>query len=156
MASIEPWYSRRSTAFETHTVKPELNSLFIYYTTGTVIQLGVCPIASFFSTIIYSKYTLDTFDFDNPSCLTISETQWPMRHAPTWIPSHVNIAGNEIADSLARAGAGETSTPAAPFTYLEQLQRFLSAMGQDRATLKRPKGRRLSITALEIKIHFLS
>ncbi|GFU16028.1 RNase H domain-containing protein [Trichonephila clavipes] len=25
-----------------------------------------------------------------------------------WIPSHVNIAGNEIADSLARAGAGET------------------------------------------------
>ncbi|GFY20363.1 RNase H domain-containing protein [Trichonephila clavipes] len=36
-----------------------------------------------------------------------------------WIPSHVNIAGNEIAYSLARAGAGKTTTPAAPLTYLE-------------------------------------
>ncbi|GFU88945.1 RNase H domain-containing protein [Trichonephila clavipes] len=36
-----------------------------------------------------------------------------------WIPSHVNIAGNEIADSLARASAGETTTPAAPLTYLK-------------------------------------
>ncbi|GFU16477.1 uncharacterized protein TNCV_836491 [Trichonephila clavipes] len=29
------------------------------------------------------------------------------------------IAGNEIADSLAWAGAGETTTPTAPLTYLE-------------------------------------
>ncbi|GFW83449.1 RNase H domain-containing protein [Trichonephila clavipes] len=33
-----------------------------------------------------------------------------------WIPSHVNIDGNEIADSLARAVAGEITTPAAPLT----------------------------------------
>ncbi|GFX77944.1 hypothetical protein TNCV_909611 [Trichonephila clavipes] len=31
----------------------------------------------------------------------------------------VSIAGNEIADSLARAGASESTTPAAPLTYLE-------------------------------------
>ncbi|GFU60945.1 RNase H domain-containing protein [Trichonephila clavipes] len=37
-----------------------------------------------------------------------------------WIPSHVNIAGNEIVDSLARAGAGETPMPAA-LTYFELL-----------------------------------
>ncbi|GFX14773.1 RNase H domain-containing protein [Trichonephila clavipes] len=41
-----------------------------------------------------------------------------------WIPSHVNIAGNEIADSLARAGAGETTTPATPFTYLELFSKY--------------------------------
>ncbi|GFV83186.1 RNase H domain-containing protein [Trichonephila clavipes] len=39
-------------------------------------------------------------------------------------PSHVNIAGNEIADSLARAGAGETTTPAAPLTYLELFSKY--------------------------------
>ncbi|GFV85470.1 RNase H domain-containing protein [Trichonephila clavipes] len=33
-----------------------------------------------------------------------------------WIPSRVDIAGNEIADSLAKAGAGETTTPATPLT----------------------------------------
>ncbi|GFY28309.1 transposable element Tc3 transposase [Trichonephila clavipes] len=32
-----------------------------------------------------------------------------------WIPSYVNIAGNEIA----RADAGETTMPATPLTYLE-------------------------------------
>ncbi|GFX54446.1 RNase H domain-containing protein [Trichonephila clavipes] len=36
-----------------------------------------------------------------------------------WILSHVDIAGNEIVDSLARAGAGETTTSAAHVTYLE-------------------------------------
>ncbi|GFY10779.1 RNase H domain-containing protein [Trichonephila clavipes] len=41
-----------------------------------------------------------------------------------WIPSHVNIAGNEIADSLARASAGETTTPAAPLTYLELFSNY--------------------------------
>ncbi|GFV85996.1 transposable element Tcb2 transposase [Trichonephila clavipes] len=35
------------------------------------------------------------------------------------IPYYVNITGNEIADSLARAGAGETTTLAAPLTYLK-------------------------------------
>ncbi|GFW57395.1 hypothetical protein TNCV_543091 [Trichonephila clavipes] len=40
MVSIEQWYSRRSTAPETHTTKRVLHSSFIYYTTGTVIQLG--------------------------------------------------------------------------------------------------------------------
>ncbi|GFU81528.1 RNase H domain-containing protein [Trichonephila clavipes] len=35
-----------------------------------------------------------------------------------WNPSHVNIARNEIADSLVKAGACETITPAAPLTYL--------------------------------------
>ncbi|GFX33933.1 RNase H domain-containing protein [Trichonephila clavipes] len=41
-----------------------------------------------------------------------------------WIPSHINIAGNEIADSLARAGASETTTPAAPLTYLELFSKY--------------------------------
>ncbi|GFV34128.1 RNase H domain-containing protein [Trichonephila clavipes] len=41
-----------------------------------------------------------------------------------WIPSHVNIVGNEIAGSLARAGAGETTTPATPLTYLELFSKY--------------------------------
>ncbi|GFT52809.1 RNase H domain-containing protein [Trichonephila clavipes] len=40
------------------------------------------------------------------------------------IPSHVIIAGNEIADSLARTGFGETTTPAAPLTYLELFSKY--------------------------------
>ncbi|GFY05909.1 RNase H domain-containing protein [Trichonephila clavipes] len=32
--------------------------------------------------------------------------------------------GNEIADSLAEAGAGETTTPASPFTYLELFSKY--------------------------------
>ncbi|GFX65433.1 RNase H domain-containing protein [Trichonephila clavipes] len=43
-----------------------------------------------------------------------------------WIPSHVNSAGNEIADSLARAGADETTTPAGPLTYLELFSKYKS------------------------------
>ncbi|GFS89625.1 RNase H domain-containing protein [Trichonephila clavipes] len=38
--------------------------------------------------------------------------------------SHVNIAGNEIADCLARAGAAETTTPASPLTYLELFSKY--------------------------------
>ncbi|GFW66424.1 transposable element Tcb1 transposase [Trichonephila clavipes] len=41
-----------------------------------------------------------------------------------WIPSHVDIAGNEIVDSLARAGAGETTTPATTITYLELFSKY--------------------------------
>ncbi|GFX48966.1 RNase H domain-containing protein [Trichonephila clavipes] len=37
---------------------------------------------------------------------------------------YVNIAGNEITDSLARAGAGETTTPATPLTYLEHFSKY--------------------------------
>ncbi|GBN99373.1 hypothetical protein AVEN_147269-1 [Araneus ventricosus] len=36
-----------------------------------------------------------------------------------WIPSHVNIQGNEVADALAKAGADDASVPSAPLTYLE-------------------------------------
>ncbi|GFS81219.1 RNase H domain-containing protein [Trichonephila clavipes] len=41
-----------------------------------------------------------------------------------WISSHVNIDGNEIVDSLARAGAGETTTPAAPLSYLKLFSKY--------------------------------
>ncbi|GBN38820.1 hypothetical protein AVEN_24534-1 [Araneus ventricosus] len=43
-----------------------------------------------------------------------------------WIPSHVNIQGNEIADALAKAGADDASVPSAPLTYLELLSRAKS------------------------------
>ena len=36
-----------------------------------------------------------------------------------WIPSHVDLIGNEIADTLARAGTGETSAPSARLTFSE-------------------------------------
>ncbi|GFW20790.1 RNase H domain-containing protein [Trichonephila clavipes] len=41
-----------------------------------------------------------------------------------WIPSHVNITENEIADSLARTGAGETTTPHTPLSYLELFSKY--------------------------------
>ncbi|GBN38170.1 hypothetical protein AVEN_160450-1 [Araneus ventricosus] len=34
-----------------------------------------------------------------------------------WIPSHVNIQGNEIADAFAKASADDASVPSAPLTY---------------------------------------
>ncbi|GFV76644.1 hypothetical protein TNCV_4728641 [Trichonephila clavipes] len=40
MASIKQWYSRRSTAPQTHMVKRRLRNLFIDCTTGTITQLG--------------------------------------------------------------------------------------------------------------------
>ncbi|GBN72017.1 hypothetical protein AVEN_32417-1 [Araneus ventricosus] len=43
-----------------------------------------------------------------------------------WIPSHVNIQGDEIADALAKAGADDASVPSAPLTYLELLSRAKS------------------------------
>ncbi|GBN98462.1 hypothetical protein AVEN_140154-1 [Araneus ventricosus] len=43
-----------------------------------------------------------------------------------WIPSHVNIQGNEIADPLAKAGADDASGPSAPLTYLELFSRAKS------------------------------
>ncbi|GFX38512.1 RNase H domain-containing protein [Trichonephila clavipes] len=36
-----------------------------------------------------------------------------------WVPSHVNIAGNEIADSLAKDGAPQPSMNSDLFTYSE-------------------------------------
>ncbi|GFW39321.1 RNase H domain-containing protein [Trichonephila clavipes] len=41
-----------------------------------------------------------------------------------WIPSHVDIAGNEIVDSLAETGVGETTTPATPLTFLELFSKY--------------------------------
>ncbi|GBO40829.1 hypothetical protein AVEN_141245-1 [Araneus ventricosus] len=43
-----------------------------------------------------------------------------------WIPSHVNIQGNEIANALAKAGADDASVPSAPLTYLELFSRAKS------------------------------
>ncbi|GBN02057.1 hypothetical protein AVEN_37877-1 [Araneus ventricosus] len=43
-----------------------------------------------------------------------------------WIPSHVNIQRNEIADALAKAGADDASVPFAPLTYLELFSRAKS------------------------------
>ncbi|GBN88423.1 hypothetical protein AVEN_88445-1 [Araneus ventricosus] len=43
-----------------------------------------------------------------------------------WIPSHVNIQGNEIADALAKAGADYASVPSVPLTYLELFSRAKS------------------------------
>ncbi|GBM77403.1 hypothetical protein AVEN_213862-1 [Araneus ventricosus] len=40
-----------------------------------------------------------------------------------WIPSHVNIHSNAIADALAKAGADDASVPSAPLTYLELFSR---------------------------------
>ncbi|GBN02931.1 hypothetical protein AVEN_113340-1 [Araneus ventricosus] len=40
-----------------------------------------------------------------------------------WIPSHVNMQGNEIADALAKAGADDVLVPSAPLTYLELFSR---------------------------------
>ncbi|GFV15874.1 RNase H domain-containing protein [Trichonephila clavipes] len=41
-----------------------------------------------------------------------------------WIPSLDDIAENEIADNLARAGAGEITVPATPLTYLELFSKY--------------------------------
>lgn len=43
-----------------------------------------------------------------------------------WIPSHVDLEGNETADTLAKAGACETTEPLAPLTFLEFFSRVKS------------------------------
>ncbi|GBM91878.1 hypothetical protein AVEN_270168-1 [Araneus ventricosus] len=43
-----------------------------------------------------------------------------------WIPSHVNIQGNEIAVVFAKAGADDASVPSALLTYLELFSRAKS------------------------------
>ncbi|GBM96906.1 hypothetical protein AVEN_99099-1 [Araneus ventricosus] len=40
-----------------------------------------------------------------------------------WIPSHLNIRGNEIADAFAKAGADYASVSSAPLNYLEMFSR---------------------------------
>ncbi|GFW93870.1 RNase H domain-containing protein [Trichonephila clavipes] len=40
-----------------------------------------------------------------------------------WIPSHIDLEGNEIADTLAKAGARELPEPSAPLTFLEIFSR---------------------------------
>ena len=40
----------------------------------------------FFPSSMYSWYTLDCVDLENPSFLRISEIEWPMRRAPTICP----------------------------------------------------------------------
>ncbi|GFV52014.1 RNase H domain-containing protein [Trichonephila clavipes] len=40
-----------------------------------------------------------------------------------WIPSHVDLEGNEIADPLAKAGACETPEPSTPLTFSEIFSR---------------------------------
>ncbi|GFW00531.1 RNase H domain-containing protein [Trichonephila clavipes] len=42
---------------------------------------------------------------------------------PQWIPSHIDLEGNEIADTFAKAGAYEVPEPSAPLTFLEVLSR---------------------------------
>ncbi|GBN46220.1 hypothetical protein AVEN_131733-1 [Araneus ventricosus] len=43
-----------------------------------------------------------------------------------WIPSHVNIQANEIADALAKGGADDASVPSASLTYLDLFSRSKS------------------------------
>ncbi|GFV39777.1 RNase H domain-containing protein [Trichonephila clavipes] len=40
-----------------------------------------------------------------------------------WIPSHVDLKGNEIVDTLAKASACEVPEPLAPLTFLEIFSR---------------------------------
>ncbi|GFY32908.1 RNase H domain-containing protein [Trichonephila clavipes] len=40
-----------------------------------------------------------------------------------WIPSDINLEGNEIADTLAKAGTCEVPGPSAPLTFLEIFSR---------------------------------
>ncbi|GBM76151.1 hypothetical protein AVEN_142430-1 [Araneus ventricosus] len=40
-----------------------------------------------------------------------------------WIPSHVNIQSNEIADARAKADADDASVPSEPLAYLELFSR---------------------------------
>ncbi|GFW82820.1 RNase H domain-containing protein [Trichonephila clavipes] len=40
-----------------------------------------------------------------------------------WIPPHIDLEGNEIADTLAKAGAHELPEPSAPLTFLEIFSR---------------------------------
>ncbi|GFW17989.1 RNase H domain-containing protein [Trichonephila clavipes] len=40
-----------------------------------------------------------------------------------WFPSHIDLEGNEIADTLAKVGACEVTEPSAPLTFLEIFSR---------------------------------
>ncbi|GFU48605.1 uncharacterized protein TNCV_1439741 [Trichonephila clavipes] len=41
----------------------------------------------------------------------------------SWVPSHINLEGNDIADTLAKAGACEVPEPSAPLTFLDIFSR---------------------------------
>ncbi|GBN27619.1 hypothetical protein AVEN_20350-1 [Araneus ventricosus] len=47
---------------------------------------------------------------------------------PQWIPPHVSIQGNEIADALAKASADDASVPSAPLTYTVKNIRFFPGL----------------------------
>ncbi|GFV84896.1 RNase H domain-containing protein [Trichonephila clavipes] len=66
---------------------------------------------------LFKKAYLSPIDIDLREKVSLNDSYLLIHFQ--WIPSHANIAGNEIADSLSRAGAGETTTPAAPFIYLK-------------------------------------
>ncbi|GBM56738.1 hypothetical protein AVEN_6091-1 [Araneus ventricosus] len=81
---------RGSTAPEAHKVKRALHGPFTEF----------CPIAFFPPPSVYSRYTLDTVNPENPSSLTILEIEWPMRRAPTICPRS-KVSKSEVLSILA-------------------------------------------------------
>ncbi|GFX91463.1 integrase catalytic domain-containing protein [Trichonephila clavipes] len=51
------------------------------------------------------------------------QESWRLFMELTWIPSHIDLEGNEIADTLAKAGARKLPEPSAPLTFLEIFSR---------------------------------
>ncbi|GFW04187.1 RNase H domain-containing protein [Trichonephila clavipes] len=72
-------------------------------------------------------------------------TNWHKIHLQ-WVPSHVNIAGNEIADCLAKDGAAQHTTNSAALTYLELHSTYITSKqttvppAHHRYETKRPGG----------------
>ncbi|GFX02020.1 RNase H domain-containing protein [Trichonephila clavipes] len=51
------------------------------------------------------------------TCSTRRVARQVGRYDLSWIPSHIDLEGNEIADTLAKAGACEVPEPSAPLTF---------------------------------------